>query len=94
MEYTVTDKGNYEEITLTGWGETNGLDAVHAIYGDVLGAVILEPQDRANGWNDDDEHNFRSDVRALVATFEDEPDFLQFDPGRDKAESKEWVKRD
>ncbi len=95
MEYTVKDRGHYEEITLTSWGEATNLDAVHVMYGDTIGAVILEPSERrSDGWSEDDEYNFRSDVRALVATsFEDEPDFLQFDPGRDRAEDEEWVKR-
>ncbi len=102
MEHTVTDKGNYEEIALTGWGETTTFDAVHAIYGDELGVVILEPADRARRgeyvadepvWDEDAEFRFRSDVRALVASFEDEPDSLVFDPGRDGQESEEWVKR-
>lgn len=82
MQYTVTDKGHYEEITMVEWGETNGLDAAHIMYGDTIGAVILEPQDRRE-WSEDDEWNFRSDVQALVDGFEDRPDAITFDPGRD-----------
>ena len=93
MEYTVTDHGHYEAITLTAWGEATHLDAAHIVYGEEIGAVILEPVGRSDGWGEDDEHNFRSDVRALVATFEDEPDLIQYDPGRDRAEDEEWVKR-
>lgn len=92
MEYTVTDRGHYEEITLTGWGEATHLAAAHIIYDDTIGAVILEPADRESGWGEDHEHNFRSDVRALVATFEDTPDFVQYDPGRDRTEEEEWGK--
>ena len=95
MQYTVTDKGTYEEIALTDWGNATSHDAVHVLYGDTLGAVILEPTERAEGieWDEDAEFRFRSDVRALVAIFEDEPDSLTFDPGRDEQDSEEWIKR-
>jgi hypothetical protein len=92
LEYPVKDRRYYEKITLTGYGATDGFDAVHAVYGDTIGVVVLEPWARGcrgehfNGkpvWSEDDERNFRSEVRALVAEFEGQPDALIFDPGRD-----------
>lgn len=89
MEYNVTDRGSYEEITLTGWGEATNLDAVHAFYGDQLQAVILEPEDRKNPalWDDDAEWRFRDDVQRFISGWEDVPDTLVYDPGRDNQSS-------
>lgn len=86
MQYTVTDKGHYEEITLPEWGETHGLDAAHIMYGDTIGAVVLEPASRSD-FGEDDEFDFRSNIQALVDGFEDQPDSIIFDPGRDRQSS-------
>lgn len=88
INYTATDKGHYEEITLTDDGDTNGLDAVHIMYGDTIGAVILESE--ARGSRDWDEDAFRASVKDFIEnTFEDQPDSLIFDPGRDDQTSEE-----
>lgn len=100
IEHTVTVRNDVEELTLTGWGEASGMDAAHIVYGDLLGVVVLEPADRARRgeyvggepvWDEDAEARFRSDVRALLAGFEDQPDEIIFDPGRDN-QSSEVVK--
>lgn len=88
MQYTATDKGHYEEITLTFWGETTGYDSAHFMYGDTLGAVVLQPV-RRDEFAEDDEFVFRSEVVALVADFEDRPDIIIFDPGTDQQTSIE-----
>lgn len=90
IAHTVTDRGSYEEVTLTEWGSATNLDAVHACYGDVLGAVILEPEDRrnANTWNEDAEFRFRGDVRYLAEAWEEVPDTLVYDPDRDNQTSE------
>ena len=78
MEYTVTDMGDYEEITLIGWGEATDLEAAYAVYGDIIGAVILEPEDRSNpgAWDEDAERRFRNDVMYFVRSWENVPDVV------------------
>ena len=89
IPHTVTDRGHYEEITLTEWGDATHLAACEVQFGDTVGAYILEPYDRQEGWSQDDEHNFRSDVRALVAEWLEPPDYLIFDPARDNQQTEE-----
>lgn len=82
MEYTTTDCGRYEEITLTAYGEATSFVAAEFVTGEYINIYILEPEDRKS-WDPQTEENFRRDVRQLIEDFEEKPDYLVFDPARD-----------
>lgn len=86
MEYTVTDREGYEGITLTGWGETTSFEAAHAIKDDRVTAYFLEPVNRNERaiWDEDAEERFREEILMFVSSWEEVPDWVVFDPARDR----------
>lgn len=76
-----------EQIEVQGFGEMTTFAAAEIVFGNTVGAVVLEPEGRGN-FSADDEQAFRAAVRRVIADFEDAPNTIIFDPARDNQTSE------
>lgn len=88
-EYTVKSKG-VDEVSVLGFGELTHFEAAEIVGDDGWRAcVFLEPQERQEGW--DREEEWRQAVREIAKDLAYEGSdeyYLVFDPARDQQEEE------